>query len=66
MSTFDRPVHHRIDTFDTLEWALRWADPWQERIWEEAGDADETGRLDIAGKEGGGAVSPSIRHRAQV
>jgi hypothetical protein len=40
-----RPVHHRIDTFDTLEWALRWADPWQERIWEEASDADESSIL---------------------
>jgi hypothetical protein len=40
-----RPVHHRIDTFDTLDWALRWADPWQERIWEEASDADETAVL---------------------
>jgi hypothetical protein len=26
------PIHHRIDTFDTLEWALRWADPWNERV----------------------------------
>jgi hypothetical protein len=34
-------VHHRIDTFDTLEWVKRWADPWDERIWEETSDADE-------------------------
>jgi len=32
-------VHRRIDTFDTIEWALRWADPWNERIWEEPSDA---------------------------
>ena len=30
---------------DTLEWAKRWADPWDERIWEEPSDADETAVL---------------------
>ena len=35
-------MHHRLDTFDTLEWALRWADPWSERIGEEPSDAGET------------------------
>jgi hypothetical protein len=27
-----RPAHHKIDSFDTLERALRWADPWNERV----------------------------------
>ena len=40
-----RPVHHAIETMDTLEWAKRWADPWDERIWEEPSDADETAVL---------------------
>jgi hypothetical protein len=34
-------VHHKIDTFETLEHAMRWADPWGERIWEEPSNADE-------------------------
>jgi len=41
----DRPVHYAIDTFTTLEWAKRWADPWNERIWEETSDADESALL---------------------
>jgi hypothetical protein len=40
-----RPVHHQIDTFEPLEWAKRWADPWQERVWEEASDADDSAVL---------------------
>lgn len=36
-----RPVHHCIDTFDSLQAALRWADAHRERIWEEPSDADE-------------------------
>ena len=38
-------VHHKIDTLETLEYAMRWADPWGERIWEEANDADESAVL---------------------
>ncbi len=38
-------MHYRIDTFDILEWALHWADPWQERIWEEPSDTDESAVL---------------------
>ncbi len=37
-----RHVHHMIDTFDSVEDALRWCDPHQECVWEEASDADET------------------------
>lgn len=55
-----RPAHHRIDTFDTLEWALRWADPWQERIWEEASDADESAVLVSIWKKLGAV--PSCTH----
>lgn len=40
-----RPVHHRIDSFETLEQVMRWADPWNERVWEETSDADETAVL---------------------
>jgi len=40
-----RPMHHRIDTFDSLEDVMRWADPWQERTWEEPSDADESAVL---------------------
>ena len=46
--TFNYPglrVHHCIDTFESVERALRWADPWDERIWEEPSDADETALL---------------------
>ena len=38
-------VHHKIDTFETLELAMRWADRWGERIWEEPSDADESAVL---------------------
>lgn len=37
-----QPLHHAIATFDTVDQALAWCDPHQERIWEEASDADET------------------------
>ena len=40
-----QPIHHRIDSFDTVESALRWADPWNERIWQEPSDADESAVL---------------------
>jgi hypothetical protein len=37
-----RHVHHTINTFNSVDDALRWCDPHRERIWEEASDADET------------------------
>jgi len=37
-----RHVHHRIDTFNSVQEALAWCDPHREHIWEEASDADET------------------------
>jgi hypothetical protein len=37
-----RHPHHSIATFDSVEDVLRWCDPHQECIWEEASDADET------------------------
>jgi len=40
-----RRVHHAIETMDSIEGAKRWADPWNERIWEEPSDADETALL---------------------
>jgi hypothetical protein len=40
-----RKPHFAMDTFRTLDgalaWALAWADLRQERIWEDASDADE-------------------------
>jgi hypothetical protein len=30
---------------ESMEWAMRWADPWNERIWEEPSDTDETAML---------------------
>ena len=33
--------HWVIDTFESLETVMLWVDPWQERIWMEASDADE-------------------------
>ena len=50
-----RPVQHRIDTFDTLEWAKRWADLWNERIWDAPSDADE-GALLVSRAKRPGAV----------
>jgi hypothetical protein len=38
-------IHQAIDTLRTLEDAKRWADPWDERIWEDPSDADESGLL---------------------
>jgi hypothetical protein len=38
-------VHHCIDTFESIEHALNWADPHRERIWSEASDADESAVL---------------------
>ena len=37
-----RRVHHTIDTFNSVDDALDWCDPFREGIWEEASDADET------------------------
>jgi hypothetical protein len=34
--------HPAIDTFESLEDVMRWADPWRERVWEEPSEADET------------------------
>jgi hypothetical protein len=34
--------HWKIDTFDSLEAVMLWADPWRERVWEEPSDADES------------------------
>lgn len=48
-------VHHKIDTFETLEHAMRWADPWNERVWEETSDADESTLL-ISRRKRAGAL----------
>ena len=53
--------HHKIDTFDSIEDALRWCDPHRERIWEEASDADET-RLLIARDFREGTVGWRMAH----
>jgi hypothetical protein len=50
------PIHHRIDTFETLELAMRWADPWSERVWEEASDADESAVLVSRRKKAGALI----------
>jgi hypothetical protein len=34
--------HYSMDVFDSIESALEWIDPHQERIWEEPSDADES------------------------
>jgi hypothetical protein len=41
--------HCVIDTFESLEAVMRWADPWRERGWEEASDADED-RVDVSAR----------------
>lgn len=46
-------VHHSIDTFRTPEDAMRWADPWNERVWEEPSDADESALLISRSKKPG-------------
>ena len=38
----ERPAHHSIAKFNSVEEVLAWCDPHRERIWEEASDADET------------------------
>jgi hypothetical protein len=50
-----RRVHHAIETMEFLERAMRWADPWNERIWEEPSDADE-GALLISRRKRPGAL----------
>jgi len=42
-----RQAHYPIDTFQNLEEVMRWANPWQERICEEASDADEKRRAGV-------------------
>ena len=37
--------HWMIDMFTSLEDVTRRVDPWQERVWEEPGDADESRML---------------------
>ena len=37
-----RHPHHMIDTFRSVEDVFGWCDPFRERVWEEASDADET------------------------
>jgi hypothetical protein len=34
--------HWKIDTFESLEAVMLWADPWRERVWQEPSDADES------------------------
>jgi len=46
-------VHHAIETMESVEDAMRWADPWGERIWEEASDADESAVLVSTRKRAG-------------
>jgi hypothetical protein len=48
-------VHHKIETFETLKHAMRWADPWSERIWEQPSDADESAVL-ISTRKKAGAI----------
>jgi hypothetical protein len=38
-------VHHAIETMESFESALRWADPWNGRIWEEPSAANESAVL---------------------
>jgi len=38
---------------ESVEDAMRWADPWGERIWEEASDADESAVLVSTRKRAG-------------
>ena len=45
-----------IDTFESVNWALQWADPWGERIWGEPSDADESAVLVSMRKKDGGVV----------
>jgi hypothetical protein len=40
-----RMDHFKQHFRETLELALRWCDPWNERIWEEPSDADESAVL---------------------
>ncbi len=35
-------MHHKIDTFSSVDDALGWCDPHREHIWEEPSDADES------------------------
>jgi hypothetical protein len=37
-----KPPHHQMEVFDSLNSVMPWVDPHHERVWEEAGDADET------------------------
>jgi hypothetical protein len=37
-----RPTHDRMDTFTSVVNALAWVDPYKERVWESASDADES------------------------
>ena len=48
-----RRVHWEIETMESVKDALRWADPWGERIWEETSDADETAVLISTRKKAG-------------
>jgi len=48
-----RRVHWAIKTMESVERAMLWADPWGERIWEEASDADESALLISVAKKPG-------------
>jgi hypothetical protein len=53
-------VHHRI------EWALRWADPWNERIWEVPSDADESAVLLSTRKKPGVLLANGLGDTARL
>ena len=42
-----------IDTFESLDDVMRWADPWRERVWEEPSEADDSRMLVSRSKKPG-------------
>lgn len=49
--------HWAIDTFESLEAVMHWADPWKERVWEEPSEGDDSRILVSREKKPGGDLS---------
>jgi hypothetical protein len=56
-------VHHCTDTFESVERAFSWADPWNERVWEEPSDTDETALLISTRKKPGALGSSPVNQK---
>jgi len=51
--------HWTIDTFESLQAVMRWADPWRERVWGRARQCGRRPDIGIAEQEAGSEFFPA-------